>query len=242
MNRLFTKCLAGGVALAIVVSASAVMALPVYLDLGSTTDPVLPGGDMWNQLGGTEVAVGNMIADLQDVIGDPTGVGVSVTDNFQFENNTGGAAWASPSWAVVGMVSDSFSIDSNNTSATSEVGAITFTGLDDSLVYRFEVLSSRDGPAPRAAFFTLGGNAPDNHVGSFDAKTDGTDANKVMVWAGATSTAGALVLTMTVDETITGNRFAYLNAVRFEVIPEPGSIALMGIGMISMLFRGRRRS
>jgi len=236
MNRLFTKCLAGGVALAIVVSASVAMAVtvPTYLDLGGNTDPVLPGGDMWNQL--SDVAAGS-ITDLQDASGASTGVGVSVTNAFPFENITGGPAWTTPSWAVAGMVSDSFSMDSNS----DDSGAITFTGLDDSLVYKFEVLSSRDGGAPREGFFTLGGDAPDNHVGAFDAKIDGADANKVMVWANATSTGGELVLTVVAPGPV-GNRFAYLNAVRFEVIPEPGSIALMGIGMISMLFRGRRRS
>jgi len=50
MNRFFTKCLAGGVVLAIVVSSSAALAVPTYLDLGADTDPALPGGDMWNQL------------------------------------------------------------------------------------------------------------------------------------------------------------------------------------------------
>jgi len=256
MNRLFTKCLAGGVALAIVVSASAVMALPVYLDLGAQNTPA-PSAITWNVLGtqgvdpvdpsdntGWEVgSAGSSIADLLDSGSSPTGIGVAVTTDFNFENISGGD-WAGVPvpWAVNGATSDSFF--TNGLNGSQPTGAITFTGLTVGELYNFSAISSRNAAGTRTGTLTLGGADSDsgNSV-AFDAFVDGfnpTTGRMLQVWTNVSPAPdGSLELLLTSP---VNNGFSYLNAVSFEQIPEPGSIALLGIGMISMLFRGRRRS
>jgi len=251
------KCLAGGVALAIVFSASAAVAVPTYLDLGAAViDPVLPGGAAWNQLSESQVgAAGSAIADLQDANGNLTGIGVAVTAaadptdstlNFSSFINNGGGDWggAPIDWAVEGITGDSFFVNDGGDS----LGILTFSGLTAGQPYRFSVISSREGSAPRAGNFLLGGVGgvggvgPGNHVGSFDARIDGFDAENLMIW-NVTPTGTTLELSVTVDVVSDpASTFAYLNGVSIELIPEPSSIALMGLCAVSFVMRGRRRS
>jgi len=241
MNRWFTKCLAGGVAIAIVVSASVAMAVPVYLDLGGDTDPVGPGAAVWNRI---PDATAGSVADLLDSGNSLTGVGVSVTDDFRFPNLSGGDWGGSPiPWAVADATGDSFAVERPDIMGNNSVGAITFTGLDVTGLYNFSVISSRNASGGRSGTITIGGANSDNGNNvDFDAFVDGFTAETLQVWTNV-SPDGAGNLVLRLESMDNGaSSFGYLNAVRIEQVPEPGSIALMGIGMVSMLLRGRRRS
>ncbi len=249
MNRWFTKCLAGGVAIAIVVSVSVAMAVPVYLDLGaSSTVPVTPGvaGDTWNQLSDLTVGgVGSSIANLIDANDGLTGYGVSVNDAFRFVNDSGGDWAGSPvPWAVAGATSDSFIVERPDGLNRNNVGEITFTGLDDTALYNFTVIASRDAAGGRTGTTTVGGVASDNgNSFEFDAFDDGFNPTPkgLQIWTNISPSGGSVVIR--VESVFNGaSSFGFLNAVSLELIPEPGSIALMGIGMVSMLLRGRQRS
>jgi len=245
MNRIFTKCLAGGVALAIVVSASVAVALPTYLDLGGADDPVGPGSAAWNRI---EDATAGSVADLVDSGNNSTGVGVSVTDAFWFPNLSGGDWEGSPTdWAVALATGDSFAVERPDSppmgGTRNSVGAITFTGLDVGGLYNFSVISSRNAVGGRSGTITIGGADSDNGNNvDFDAFVNGFTAETLQVWTNVSPDGGGNLVLRLESMNNGASSFGYLNALSFELVPEPGSIALMGIGMVSMLLQGRRRS
>ena len=189
----------------------------VGIDFGSTpsSDPnttwndIVSGGDAMS--GGVAAGAGRSIANLNDTTNSPTGVSFTLTNNtgfnaWDFENgNTGdGGLINDESVFSDGLLSNDARGQDRDTTALQDYFEVTFSGLDDSLVYDFVGGYARSGNNNfNGVWFvdaTVTGGAIDLMSGtSFitDAQNDDTSDDYATFTGLTTDGAGNLTILMT---------------------------------------------
>lgn len=103
-------------------------------------------------------------------------------------------------------------------------------GLDDSLTYDFDILSSRDGTGTaRSAFVIKGLNTVSGEINS-------KGNSELLALHGVHSLNGSVLLTLKAGTGNTG--FTYFNGMQITVVPEPATAGILTAGALLL---GRRR-
>ena len=152
IKSIFQCCLAFTLLAAINSTAQAQLSAgqTVAIDFGSTpsSDPnttwndIVSGGDAMS--GGVAAGADTSIADLNDTTSSPTGVSFTLTNNtafnawdFELGNTSDGGLINDESVFVDGLLSNDAAPQGRNLTALEDYFEVTFSGLDDSLVYDF---------------------------------------------------------------------------------------------------------
>lgn len=125
----------------------------------------------------------------------------------------------------------------NHNSNTGDFGwVLTFTDLDDSILYDFTVLATSGNNAGSWSVTT--------GTGDTDNENYGIDRDNVLSWTNVASDGGTVVLTgaATATADISGNTFrnAGIAFASVTAVPEPSSTALLGLGGLALLMRRRK--
>lgn len=236
-----------GLALAVGMTGAANAAITagttIGIDFGSTP---YAGSGNFNDFGHPNIADGAISTFAGTLInldgGNVTGVGFSVEN--QSGDNTADALISNGSAGPTPFDESSIYVDgliSNQSGSTGGLDAggyllLTFTGLDDSLTYN--LTGGFEGP-----------NANFNATWSFDSGSTGisTNQNDSISSFVATSTdgyksadglqtdgSGNLVIQVTRTNHVT------VGGLTLEVVPEPSTTALLGLGGLALILRRRK--
>lgn len=236
-----SACLGAAACLAVSASSFAAITAPVYIDFGAgdgngngdlglrTTGAPVP--NTWNSVGFNAGSSSDTVA-LLDKDGNATGATVTITDGFNWYNAAGSPAGTSGDAAEFWQ--------GGNDSLYIQVGgddsaAFELTGLDAGVIYTLTYFASRDPAGDNrsgqlratgasvvtSAELDAANNATE--VVSFDVAADLTGKISVELLRGPSSTSD----------------FTYLNALKVEAIPEPASLALLGLGGLCLIARRR---
>jgi len=186
-------------------------------------------------------------ADLLTAQGNASGISMTVTDNF---HSTASSGWSGTSgflgddnWlSEVAAESVWYVYNANPT------GTITFSGLDDNISYRFDLVAGHvldgigDYTLNNAYASATQAGAEVAASDNWRMNSDGYAPKNWMVWTGVTPASGSITLNVT----FTGGTFTMLNAVRISAVPEPSTYALLfGLlaagGAIALRVRQKRR-
>ncbi len=198
------------------------------IDLGPTpTDTV---GNDFNEANGSLALAAGSVHDLNSVI--LNGVSVSFS-GAEFVNNDGSDAdYATllPGTAVDPYFEESVVTDIAGTFSGVNGGIYTVTieGLDDSLEYNVIAVSAADFAGAGNEELTVDG------VNSSIVRGSSSDPTFHEI-NGVSSTGGTLTLDFVQD----GGTNPIVNGIVIEVVPEPGTLALLGLG--GLLVARRRR-
>ncbi len=130
---------------------------------------------------------------------------------------------------------DDLAFETNSTGGLT----LTFSGLNSSYDYRVRVYSLISNNGGRTNIFTV----TDGAVFQAVTNSNGTRWNAAnleaanMVFTVSPNASNNIVLTVTDNDG--SHNVSFLNAVVLEVVPEPASLALMGLGGMLMLTRRR---
>ncbi len=183
----------------------------------------------------------NPLFNLVDLGGNPTGIGLSVSDSFWPGSNTGGTT--TPTGDAAGLpvnaVSDNlFGSLIDFGGFTEPTGGVTFSGMDPNLSYNFSFFASRMNVSDnREALYSLAGATNDSTT--LDAANNtGTLAHIMGISPDAN---GDITLSVTAGPNNTSSfGFYYLGYVQITVVPAPASLGLVGMGSLVALRRRRR--
>tara|TARA_R100000027_G_scaffold184_1_gene205 strand:- start:5452 stop:6168 length:717 start_codon:yes stop_codon:yes gene_type:complete len=182
-----------------------------------------------------------LISDLIDSTGAGTGIALNITDGFHGRNTAGTTSGPFPSTAT----SDSW-YTANDTwepnpgdPLDNGFGVLEFTGLDASKTYDFTMFASRLGGSDnRETEYTFSGA----NLETVFLDAAGNTTNTITA-SGLNPTAGGIIsLTVRAGENnTTSQQFAYLGVIEMNVIPEPGSFALVLSAVATGFVMVRRR-
>ena len=219
IKPIFQCCLAFTLLAAINSTAQAQLSAgqTVAIDFGSTpsSDPnttwndIVSGGDAMS--GGVAAGADTSIADLNDTTSSPTGVSFTLTNNtgfnaWDFENgNTGdGGLINDESVFSDGLLSNDARGQDRDTTALQDYFEVTFSGLDDSLVYDFVGGYARSGNINFNGVWFVDATVTDGAIDlmsgtSFitDAQNDDTSDDYATFTGLTTDGAGNLTILMT---------------------------------------------
>ena len=219
IKSIFQCCLAFTLLAAINSTAQAQLSAgqTVAIDFGSTpsSDPnttwndIVSGGDAMS--GGVAAGADTSIADLNDTTSSPTGVSFTLTNNtgfnaWDFENgNTGdGGLINDESVFSDGLLSNDARGQDRDTTALQDYFEVTFSGLDDSLVYDFVGGYARSGNVNFNGVWFVDATVTDGAIDlmsgtSFitDAQNDDTSDDYATFTGLTTDGAGNLTILMT---------------------------------------------
>ncbi len=209
------------------------------------------GGDTWNwPSNDANFVIGSETLALVNSGGGGSPLTIQCTDDMRDStNNTSG--WVGPpgpDWVDSNASGDYYFLYWNAQNPGSVVagttGAVTIFGLDDDLEYTVELVSSKNdsnAANPYVATYTLDDSTADQQVSStgFNSYTSGYLGEKVMIWD-SVGTGGDGELTLKMD-TVAYGKLALISAMRIEVVPEPATMGLLGLGFAGMAVLRRRR-
>ena len=219
IKSIFQCCLAFTLLAAINSTAQAQLSAgqTVGIDFGSTpsSDPnttwndIVSGGDAMS--GGVAAGADTSIADLNDTTSSPTGVSFTLTNNtafnawdFELGNTSDGGLINDESVFVDGLLSNDAAPQGRNLTALEDYFEVTFSGLDDSLVYDFVGGYARAGNINFNGVWFVDATVTDGAIDlmsgtSFitDAQNDDTSDDYATFTGLTTDGAGNLTILMT---------------------------------------------
>ena len=211
-------------------SAGLLVGETIGVDFGD--DPAVGSVGNFNVMGtGAGRPPANLtIADLIDLNGNNTGVGATVDAETEAEDGPGvgtGGQNSATGDSLIGLPSE-FQV-AHVTDWIFRLDSITFTGLDDSLTYDLA--------------FVIGGFTGDSASNGQTVNADGQSASlgtisndpRIATLTGLSSTGGELFVDFSSPSGLPVGSALTLTAV----VPEPGSLALLGLGGLAMLCRRR---
>ena len=208
-------------------AASASMLL---IDFGDTTAvTVADGSNTWNTV------IGPVTSDLKDTDNNPTTIDVAFSTGFA-KNNPGGLA--APSAALLG----DFAVASATADYffTTSSSSFNLEELDPSKTYNLSFFGTRDTSSVRETRYTVAGlGGPSSQVlqtsgaGAGSGGGTGND-DTILTFTGIVPDASNSI---TVTYAVESGGFGYLGVLGVEVVPEPGTQALLGLGGLTLLRR-----
>lgn len=227
--------------------ASAALTNPVYIDFGYTGSGGMapqagtpPTGYesfvySWNSV---DAQGGYTIANMVDSGGSPTGLGLTVHDQFGFSNNSGiyipDGPGTTPNdgrefWQAA---NDSLYVQNGG----ENTGGVTISGLDPLKTYDLSFIGVNINVSGRYADITLTG-ASANPLGLLQSSTS-TNTYVLGATGIAPSAGGNIVIDIAWDASSSGS-FAYVSAVKLAETPEPASLGLLAASGLMVLMRRR---
>lgn len=220
-------------------------AAPIYLDITNSTGT--SGG--WNMLGITDSGasgaggLGQTVANMIDTNSNSTGISAEITQRFNGLNSSG---TSSPSGAAAEFGDHGADGGYGNFDApfpggnevTIQNSQITFSNLIDTNTYDFTFFASRLSVSDnRETLYELIGQNTD----SATLNPSNNTSNVATVIGISPDINGQIVLNITEGANNTNSTgFYYLGALKIVAVPEPASIALIGVGGLVVLTRRRR--
>lgn len=155
------------------------------------------------------------------------------------DNNWNGGA--DKDWVDSYAAGDYYWSTSTNATGGTATWTITLTGLDDTLLYDFELVSARSSTGSRVGNYEVQGTTTSNEVNSilFDSKGDGWDNESILKWSNISPTAsGEIDLSMSAS----GGNQIFVNAIELTQVPEPAHFAgVAGLLALGLTFASRKR-
>ncbi|MGB0767195.1 MAG: PEP-CTERM sorting domain-containing protein [Phycisphaeraceae bacterium] len=180
------------------------------------------GTDQFPAAGSEQTLITNLVR-----YSDGANTGVSVTrTGGSGTAGIGGATiptqGASASFSVSGVIPDAAQVDVFYADSTSE--KLFINGLDDALTYDIELM----------AYINQSRSALDITVGGTTIEVDPDTTTRIYAYDGISSSGG------TIEISFEGTSLQHINALELTAVPEPGSLALLGLGGLCMHKRRRR--
>jgi len=234
---LFSKFLTGTI-LAAGLAASA-QAITIYIDFGA--DATITTASGWNNVTSTLGAAPNTtpLPNMVSSTGSTTGISLSIVNRFNGANTMGtsGGLGSYPGTATNDSLygnTESFGSGANM------FPSFRLGGLVVGQTYDFKFFASRTGvtgspPDNRETQYTLAGATS----GSVTLNATNNTTNTVTYSLTPNASGEILISIGPGANNNNSNHFTYLNVLEINTVPEPGSVALLGLGGL-LLMRRRR--
>ena len=204
----------------------------VLIDFGGTLtySNQQPAGIYWNNIGGNETnrnltATNNTASGIGIVVSGANGIN-SWNSGVTISTNLGKFAYDS-------VIADGL----YNTAGVT--ATVTLTNLNSSYTYNLILYGARQG-SERYTYYTIGSTTKTQQTGSATAGWIPTNTTSFLSLTPDAN--GKITMTFTGKDALNANTFSYLNALEIQVVPEPATIGMLGLGAISVLIVRRLRN